>query len=536
MRLLDRIKRFFFGQEHIQYTEASTDEVSPGRKEERGIFFGGQYLPEKAGNHHFMVIGTTGSGKSLTLRMMMHSVLPDLLERDDQRAIIFDVKQDMYNILRSIELPPEGIILLNPFDQRCWEWDMSKDVTGPDTAFQIASVIISEEASQNRYFTDAARDLLAGIMNVFIQTGGGKPDWGFSDVIFAARDPNRLEFVLSQTDEGRELCALHLQGRETTNSVISTLRTKLAPFEVIAALWSHARFDNGKRRRISLHDFLKTNAILMLGNNQKASAPIQAINRVIFRRLTELVLDQSEDDRRRTWFFLDEVRKLGELDGLCDLMTNGRSKGACVVLGFQDIDGLRAVYGKDVAGEITSMPASFGVLKVVGESTPMWASAIFGEQEVRETTRSYQETRGTDALTTTLSEGEQIRERKLYLPSEFRNIPMPSARTGLHGYFCSAFLDDDSYYMRLPPEEVAERANLFHSGNPSENFEPWLDESFKRLPKWTEIDIRRLKLRPAKQQCGSTSDKQRDGKTASTEGSEESTAHAESPLRTMTGM
>ncbi|MFX8836738.1 type IV secretion system DNA-binding domain-containing protein, partial [Acinetobacter baumannii] len=55
---------------------------------------------------------------------------------------------------------------------------------------------------------------------------------------------------------------------------------------------------------------------------------------------------------QQAWFFLDEVREAGELDGLSRLMTKGRSKGACVVLGFQDIDGMRDVYGDQVANEI----------------------------------------------------------------------------------------------------------------------------------------------------------------------------------------
>ena len=496
--MLSRLSKFFPFRSRVGESEAVYEELQKDSVLRQGIYFGGIFLPEEAATSHFMIVGTTGSGKTLTLRMMMHSVLPRIMTNDDTRAVIFDVKQDIFSTLLSIGLPPQGIILLNPFDSRCWEWDMAKDVAGPDTAFQVASIIIPEEGSNNRYFADAARDLLAGVMNVFIERGelreqktGLLPEWGLSDVLYATKSPERLRLVLSQTAAGKDLIQLHLQGDATPRSVISTLRTKLIPFDVIAALWSHARHPNGKRKRISLQDFLKTNTVLVLGNNQAARAPIEAINRVLFQRLTELTLDGTESQTRRTWFFLDEARKLGHLSGLDDLMTNGRSKGACVVIGFQDIDGIRAVYGKEVAGEITSMPANFGILKVAGESTPIWASAIFGEQEVREKTFSYSEAHG-EHVVPTYSEGEQIQEKRLFLPSEFRIIPQPGQGQPLCGYFCSAFRYSLPYFAPIPWQEVEERGNLAFGARPEENFHPWQDKRLKQLSPWNKADYTRL--------------------------------------------
>ena len=51
----------------------------------------------------------------------------------------------------------------------------------------------------------------------------------------------------------------------------------------------------------------------------------------------------------------EEVREAGKLDGLSRLMTKGRSKGVCAVLGFQDIDGLRDAFGDKKASETTAM-------------------------------------------------------------------------------------------------------------------------------------------------------------------------------------
>lgn len=456
-------------------------------------YFGGYVLPEKASSHHFLIVGKSGSGKTLTLRMLMGTALPAVLRLPDQRAVVFDVKQDMLAILAGMGIPDDSVVILNPYDKRCSAWDMAADITAPETALQLATILIpQEESSNNRYFSDAARDLLWGVIEVFNTTAPLR--WNFADLLYAMRHPDRLRHVLSQTLEGEELIALHLNAGNTSRSVLGTARAFLAPFGVIAATWSHA-WHSG--RKVSLRAFLTQNQILVLGNNQAAISAIQAINRVLFQRLTELILDQTESETRRCWFFLDEVRKLGKLEGLDDLMIAGRSKGSCVVLGFQAIEGMRAVYGPDIAEEIVSMCGSIGVLKVSGVATPRWASEIFGEQEVREETRSVSEatTAGPSASQTiTETTNETIRERRMYLPSEFHLIPLPERGKSLFGYFRSEFRLSKPYYAEIPPTEVARRLHPLDLDR--SNFEPWPDNSAKYLPSWESADYERLGIPP----------------------------------------
>lgn len=457
------------------------------------IYFGGLHLPEEAATSHFAIVGGTGSGKTLNLRMMMGSVLPNLCRRPDQRAVVFDVKQEVYGILRGIGIPAERISILNPFDRRCVAWSLADDITAPDTSLQMAATLIpEEEGSQNRYFADAARDLVAGVINTFNVTAPGR--WTFRDLVFALRNPALLQHVLLHTDDGADLAALHLDGGNTSRSVISTARSKLAPFEVIAALWHQAELAG---HRISLRSFLKENRILVLGNNQAAITPIQAINRVLFQRLTELVLDQPESDTRRIWFFLDEVRKLGKLQGLDDLMTVGRSKGGAVVLGFQDLSGLYHVYGKELAEELIAMCGSLGILRVGGATTPRWASEVFGDQEIRQSTRSVAEGQSAGqhfSSSSTETRSEVIRERKLFLASQFRMIPRPERGKPLCGYFTSAFIGENRpYYARIPASEV--EALLHPKAGGEVDFLPWPSESYKHLPRWTDADFARLGLR-----------------------------------------
>ncbi len=93
----------------------------------------------------------------------------------------------------------------------------------------------------------------------------------------------------------------------------------MTPYESIAAMWDLA-IDAG--RKISLSDWAshrgKDNCVLILGNNERARAAIDRINQVIFKRVSELLLDQPEDrtGSRRSWLFLDEIGEAGKLEGL----------------------------------------------------------------------------------------------------------------------------------------------------------------------------------------------------------------------------
>jgi type IV secretory pathway TraG/TraD family ATPase VirD4 len=457
------------------------------------MYFGGLWLPDKAETGHAMIVGTTGSGKTLTLRMWMHSTLPCIRQLPDRRAVIYDEKKDHLSVLAGLGFSPEEVLITNPFDRRCWEWDMAADITGPDTALQLATLLIPEEKGPNSYFPEAARDLLTGVINTFIETAPGR--WEFADLVLAMRSPQRLAHVLAQTPEGEELIEMHLEGGGTTpRNVLSTGRARLARFQVPAALWKHA---GAVGRKFSLCSFMKENRILLLGNQQSARAAIQAINRLLFQRLTELILDLEESETRRVFVVLDEVRKLGRLEGLDDLLSNGRSKGVAAIIGFQSIQGMRAVYGREVAEELTEMVGSFGVLKVSGAETPEWASRIFGEQEVRQRTRSVSDGQSTGqsfSTSTTESYTEVLRERKLYLPSQFRMIPLPEKGKPLCGYFCSSFLESRPYYAEIPPAEV--KKMLLPRDERVPDFLPWPNESYKQLPPWEDADYERLGIPP----------------------------------------
>ena len=425
-----------------------------------------------------MVVGTTGSGKSLTINGLMAEVLPAIEEGSDCRALIYDSKQDVLSALAGMKLRCP-VVTLNPFDQRSKAWDIASDVTSPAAALQVATVLVPEDNGNNRFFSDAARDLLAATMLSFIESSPGS--WSLADVVFGMRSGERLRSILARSERGRDLIEAYFSEEKTLRNILATLRSRLAPFEPIAAMWSRAS------EIVSLKSWVSGEFVLVLASNEAVRAPLDAINRVIFKRLTELVLAVGESKTRRSWFFLDEVREAGKLPGLTSLLTKGRSKGACAVLGFQDVAGMKEAHGEHLANEIIGQCSNKAILRLESPETAEWAARMLGDYEAIEMMESV----NTDWTRKNRTRAEQYRKAPAVLASEFLTLPPTNPRCGLSGYYLSPYVG--AYRSRLLLADVL--ATLPKEDTEESNFIA-RDDSEQYLESWTEGDFERLFLEP----------------------------------------
>ncbi len=440
--------------------------------------FGRQALPSSAAGTHFAIVGATGSGKTILQRLLMQSALPLVGRNLGHRALVYDAKQDAVSMLAGMKLTCP-VYLLNALDSRSVAWDMAADVTCPASALQVASLLIPEAKSDsNPFFTNAARHLLYGTALALIHLG---QPWTLRDLILRSRDGPRLRELLANCPH-TEFLLQYFEHTGTFQNILSTLLTHLCPFEVIAAAWDG-------RQAVSLTQWMREEAVLVLGSDEPHRAAMDALNRLIFRRLTELVLGSEElrpGDTRRTWFFLDEVREAGRLDGLSRLLTKGRSKGAAVVLGFQDIAGLHDVYGPEVAEELVGQCANKAILRLNSPKTAAWASSLLGTREVIE--RQAGNSKSTpQSLSTASSRSESVSHsvaaRPLVLDSEFLGLPETNPANGLSGYFITPA--SGPFCDHLPGETIA--AQLLPPDRSVPNFVP-LPVNRQYLRPWTETE------------------------------------------------
>jgi hypothetical protein len=231
----------------------------------------------------------------------------------------------------------------------------------------------------------------------------------------------------------------HFKEERTFHNVFSTLATKMIPYESIASAWAHAK------EKISLEEWIAGEFILVLGQHEAMRSSLDAINRIIFKRLSELLLSQSDSESRRTFIFLDEVRDLEKLDGLSRLLTQGRSKGVSVTLGLQDIDGFRAAQTREIAHEILGQCCNKAFFHLESPETAKYASQVIGDEEVVEWRRS---------VSDKTSWSEHVTKREAVLPSQFLTIPPPKRETGIGGYYVVPHVG--AYYTTLSGDFIEE--------------------------------------------------------------------------------
>jgi hypothetical protein len=430
------------------------------------ITWGGVGLPWSSGPRHFLAAGMTGSGKTNLLLQFMASVLVWIGRKPDQRALVYDPKTELFSFLYGLGLGPK-VRILHPLDRRGCAWDLAADVTSPSTAQQMAAVLIPEDKeSKNPYFAMAAQQLLAGVFTFLMKAAPGK--WDLRDVIFIMERRDLLRQALERYPETAALVEEYFQPEETFANVRSTVANWMRRYRPIAACWHHAA------EKVSLEDWIAGEYVLLLGQDDSIRVQMDAINRALFVRATQLILRGSDSPTRRTWLIVDEVRELGHLDGLSRFLTTARSKGACFCGGYQTPSGMKAAVGDHIADEINDNIWHWALCRMGGDVSAEWASKLVGEVE-------FEETAGNSTT---------VVRRRAILPEHFMELPPPTPQTGVGGVFITPYTG--AYTHSVPGSEIAAARRLSRTDVP--NFLP-RPKGDQELPPWTEEDYRRLGLR-----------------------------------------
>ncbi len=473
---------FIRGRKLVSLEQARQAALKMQPKGGERLCWGGLDLPMSVATTHFAVAGCSGSGKTLTIQLLLNSVLPGIAPGSDRRALIYDPKRDAMGLLHGMGLQVP-VRTLNPFDARGVAWDLAKDLTGPSTAFQMASLLIPADPHASQpFFTKAAQHLLYGVLLALMEQAGNA--WTFADLVYAMQSQARIRELLALSPRTEELIDLYLGVPERAADILATVATKMAPYGFVAAAWSRAE------EKVSLTDWLAGESVLVLGSDEANRQAMGAINQVIFKRVSELVLSQAETTERRTWIVLDEARQAGFLDGLDSLLVAGRSKGAAVVLGFQDISGMREVYGDKVANELVGQCGHVAVLRLASPATAQWAADLFGSYERYDEHASDTASEGDHGDTSSTTHSRHRAKREAVLGSEFLSLPPTSLPNGLGGFCLVPGVG--AYRMALTGEWLKERLPTPDPDVPG--FVP-RPEAEQHLSAWSAEDRERLGLK-----------------------------------------
>jgi type IV secretory pathway TraG/TraD family ATPase VirD4 len=354
-------------------------------------------IPRQIERLHFLIGGTTQSGKTVTITEM----LADALRRGD-RAVVADPNGGYY-----ARFGQPGDVILNPFDRRSVGWSIFNEIAKDYDVERYARSVIPDARS--------AQDF----------------EWhGYARLLFS--------------ETAQRLVDLR---QNTTKQLIYWLT--VAKIEELGELLQETPavglFDQGANKALSSTRFILTNYInphkylhpgdfslrhwleqgkgsLYITWREDMAEALRPLISTWFDVLVGSILSLPPSDARLVWFFLDELASMERLSSLEDGLTKGAKHGGRFVCGLQSTAQLDDIYTRDKAVVLRSCFRNLLVLNIPN-TDPVTAeeySKGLGEREFirTEKSRAYNWQRGNTVTHTK----RHVRERAV-MPSEIHKLP-----------------------------------------------------------------------------------------------------------------
>lgn len=366
-------------------------------------------LPLGTECEHLAFTGSPGTGKTQAILRL----LDDISTRGDA-AVIYDSKGTFTSHYFDAR---RGDILLNPLDARTLPWSPWAEIDDAMDADRIAKALIPDGGHKEPFFHETARVLLSAALCKLADAGDGKLELLLHLMLHASIEERTGFFAGTEAAQTYDTGADRMR-----SSVEQNMRTYARSLRYLP-LGSGRQGDFSILRHIQGIDRRERQPWLFL------PSPLRSKHHSIKPLITcwmdcavAALKSCGEQRHRRCWFIIDEVKSLYNLPSLPDLMAEGRSFGACVVLGFQDLAQLRRVYGPDDAKTMSAVLGTKVLFKIADPETAKWAADALGEFEeeiVKESTRY-------DAAGDT-PKGVQLAaqrvQRHLVMPAELQRQP-----------------------------------------------------------------------------------------------------------------
>ncbi|MDZ8260606.1 type IV secretion system DNA-binding domain-containing protein [Nostoc sp. ChiQUE01b] len=453
------------------------------RKPQLTVLLGGLEIPFSELPTHVVAFGATGSGKTLTLLLLVKNFLYQIYPGSPYKAIIYDAAREAPALLQGMAVGAK-VYLLNPLDARSVRWNLAEDFTDLTQAWTLAEILAPQagDGDNGRYFREAAVAVLYGVISFYTLNAPGC--WRLADIIRACQSETVLRAILESDDRTKDALAV-LATDKTSASILSTILTEIKKYAIIAALWETCT------ESISVKEFLKGGGIAVLGRDEEAPNQVNALNRLWLLKTSQALLNAPSVQEPQTLLLLDETASF-KVERLSTMAAELRKKGGFLVLGIQNIRRMNAVYGADETATIVSQCRHKALLRVEDEDTAEFCSKLIGDAEVKIMTSNYQWEQDVGGL---VGHGEksgiseQRRFQRAVLPSNFQNLqPVDfSNNVGLSGYFISRFVHQHTYSVQELKELLPRPDDTYP------NFVP-KDPQFMQLMPWTDADLERLGL------------------------------------------
>lgn len=383
----------------------------------RPFHFMGKRIHPSALPPGVLYIGEPGSGKTATLLTHIKS-----LTKMGINLIGIDLKGDLPPFMQSYLPENVPIHVIDPFhmDGTRIDWAaMMKTQVGVD-AF-VKKMIPEIKGDAQPHFRNSA--VLSVKRAAEILNHYAKSDWHLADLIRLAKNRPLLVHLNNQNPNVFPRIQVDREDNTSHKDVQSTVETALSLFEIYAALELRC---TKKVNPYSVLD-LGHGHIIFLWSDEFESV-LSSIASFLIDSVTKRLLSRQADDDQLTLLWLDELTSLQKIDALDAISKRGRSSKIIPLIGVQTYEGVRHIYGPDLAEQMLGNLPYKIVFRVGTVTTAKWASEYLGIPRTFEIVRNFHLE---NPYNTSVKDNHPV-----VTPEELRRIPKPNLdkEDVIHGY------------------------------------------------------------------------------------------------------
>jgi len=324
---------------------------------------------------HCFISGASGTGKTILMRRL-YTYYINNNRYVGSKFLIHDVKGDYVQKFYN----PQSDYIFNLNDSRTFNLNLFNYInTTAELKSIVASIIPQSSKEKDPIWTNSARSILEGIMLYCIKTNQ-KTNKTVQDLI--KLDPETLATKLAKIEGTEDAVTFLSTGSEgQIGNIYSNFKSRVTYFTSLPA-------DIDTKEELDLKKWLtdtnNTSTIFLL--NDVKNKDLNAIRISVFLNIViKELLTLTESKERKIFFMLDEFGSLQKMRSIVDLLALGRSFGARVFIGIQEIQRLYAVYGKELTSTIVNNTSSKIVLRANEAETAEYCAKLIGEVKKKET-------------------------------------------------------------------------------------------------------------------------------------------------------
>ena len=391
-------------------------------------------FPYSIENRSLFCIGSAGSGKSQIMKELIYGIR----KRGGRDKIIFYDRKPEY--LPMFYRPGDKILC--PADLRHTNWDIFAEVEGEQDIDGIIKSLIpnpaKEGSSNDRFWVDSARNVFRAILVWLMMEHKKAHEQDPNTYPSPKPSNNELVKLMAKTVSDPQVLWHVLKNNLTTAYLASCLSVSDRPMSGTAAsiigsltayTLSFTRAEVAERGDFSVKQWLHSDntegTAIFLSNPAKYGDNYESyFTMVVNLALTEMI-SLPNDNNRRVWFILDEFGSLMKLGAVTRLLAEGRSKGACTVIGTQDISQIKQKYA-DEHKTIINNCNSQCVARITDYEEAKYFAETTGEMEIeKEKSDNASMELGKEVSFRISDQNNQTsrEKRQVVLPAEITNMP-----------------------------------------------------------------------------------------------------------------